>query len=92
MAGISLPKTSTSQPNIPLEQLAKNIENLMAKNMHDMMAQINALREEQNAQMGEIRIRLEDIELSYQDDNRKHLGRHKRNEQALEIDGESDNG
>lgn len=42
--------------------------------------------------MGEIRIRLEDIELSYQDDNRKHLGRHKRNEQALEIDGESDNG
>lgn len=49
MAGISLPQTSTSQPNIPLEQLAKNIENLMAKNMHDMMAQINALREEQNA-------------------------------------------
>lgn len=52
------------------------------------MAQINAIREEQNVQMGEIRICLEEIELSYQDDNKKRPRPNKRNEQELETNGE----
>ena len=64
------------QPNLTLENVAKNMQDMMAKNIQEMKVQMTAMQQQSQAQTNELKARFENIERSHHDDNE---GQHERN-------------